>query len=255
MNINEQPGKFTAPAELRFVRSLPGPIERVWEYITDPEKRARWFCGGILEQKAGGKVEKNVVRQAIYLGGMCAECEGRGTTSDLDLAEIIMKDCARIQSQDAERKTRKAAQRDLPPDAPPLRALFFARLCGAGLEKKLELVREPAPQAACAFFRDHVGHAEAYGVLHRPVQPDHVGLDLDFQTLLGLGHIRGEEARAALRGWPVRSLYPVKLGTVTTFVHSGRRLAYREFGDRPAHGVDHVRGQALLRPVGTAERI
>ena len=36
----------------------------------------------------------------------------------IDLAEIILKDCARIQSQDAERKTRKAAQRDLPPVEP-----------------------------------------------------------------------------------------------------------------------------------------
>ena len=42
---------------MRLVRILPGPIERIWEYITDPEKRARWFCGGMLEQKAGGKVE------------------------------------------------------------------------------------------------------------------------------------------------------------------------------------------------------
>ncbi|WP_183092584.1 ATP-binding cassette domain-containing protein [Nocardioides stalactiti] len=47
-------------------------------------------ASGVMQtEKAGGKVEKNVVRQAIYLGGMCAECEGRGTVSDLDLAAII----------------------------------------------------------------------------------------------------------------------------------------------------------------------
>jgi excinuclease UvrABC ATPase subunit len=47
-------------------------------------------ASGVMQtEKAGGKVEKNVVRQAIYLGGMCAECEGRGTISDLDLTEII----------------------------------------------------------------------------------------------------------------------------------------------------------------------
>ena len=49
----------------------------------------RKASGVMSTEKAGGKVEKNVVRQAIYLGGMCAECEGRGTTSDLDLTEII----------------------------------------------------------------------------------------------------------------------------------------------------------------------
>ena len=50
-------GEFTQPGEVRLVRLLPGPIEHVWEYLTDSEKRARWFCGGVLEQKAGGKVE------------------------------------------------------------------------------------------------------------------------------------------------------------------------------------------------------
>ena len=41
-----------------------------------------------------------------------------GTGATIDLAEIIMKDCARIQSQDAERRTRKGANRDLPPVEP-----------------------------------------------------------------------------------------------------------------------------------------
>jgi metallo-beta-lactamase family protein len=41
-----------------------------------------------------------------------------GTGATIDLAEIILKDCARIQSQDAERKSRKAAKRDLPPVEP-----------------------------------------------------------------------------------------------------------------------------------------
>ena len=59
MKANEQPGKFTGPAEVRFVRTLPGPIERVWEYLTDPEKRARWFASGPMEQRAGGKMRLN----------------------------------------------------------------------------------------------------------------------------------------------------------------------------------------------------
>lgn len=47
-------------------------------------------ASGVMQtEKAGGRVEKNVVRQAIYLGGMCAECEGRGTVSDLDLTAIV----------------------------------------------------------------------------------------------------------------------------------------------------------------------
>ncbi|KQW52943.1 daunorubicin resistance protein DrrC [Nocardioides sp. Root1257] len=37
----------------------------------------------------GPKGEKKIVQDAVYLGGMCAECEGRGTISDLDLSVII----------------------------------------------------------------------------------------------------------------------------------------------------------------------
>ena len=42
---------------LRFVRLLPRPIERVWAYLTEPEKRALWFCGGETAKEPGGKVE------------------------------------------------------------------------------------------------------------------------------------------------------------------------------------------------------
>ena len=39
---------------LRIERRLPGPIERVWSYLVDPEKRALWFVGGVWDQHVGG---------------------------------------------------------------------------------------------------------------------------------------------------------------------------------------------------------
>ncbi|PTY05160.1 ATPase [Opitutaceae bacterium EW11] len=54
---NDSHGEFTAPGEIRLVRLLPGPIERVWEYLTDPEKRSRWFAGGPMELRAGGRMQ------------------------------------------------------------------------------------------------------------------------------------------------------------------------------------------------------
>ncbi|HUR57384.1 MAG TPA: SRPBCC family protein [Opitutaceae bacterium] len=68
MKSNEQHGKFNGSAEVRIVRTLPGPIERIWDYLTDPEKRARWFCGGELEQKAGGKVVFAMVHKNLSPG-------------------------------------------------------------------------------------------------------------------------------------------------------------------------------------------
>jgi uncharacterized protein YndB with AHSA1/START domain len=53
---NDAPGEFVSRGEVRLTRLLPGPIERIWDYLTVPEKRARWFCGGVTEQHPGGKV-------------------------------------------------------------------------------------------------------------------------------------------------------------------------------------------------------
>lgn len=51
---NDAPAEFPAPGELRLTRLLPGPIERIWEYLTDPAKRAKWFAGGPMELRPGG---------------------------------------------------------------------------------------------------------------------------------------------------------------------------------------------------------
>src|ERR671917_735470 len=52
------------------------------------------FSFNIPARKASGVMtsatgEKTIVRNAVYHGGMCPRCEGRGTVSDLDLAEIF----------------------------------------------------------------------------------------------------------------------------------------------------------------------
>jgi len=50
-------GELIAPETVRFERTLPGPINLVWSYIVDAEKRSRWLCGGRTELRDGGLVE------------------------------------------------------------------------------------------------------------------------------------------------------------------------------------------------------
>lgn len=52
---NQTHGEFTALGEVRFKRLLPGPIERVWAYLTDPEKRGLWLAGGSVDLRVGGE--------------------------------------------------------------------------------------------------------------------------------------------------------------------------------------------------------
>lgn len=50
-------GIVTEPNTVRLERLLPGPVERVWAYLTDSEKRAKWLAGGPMDLKVGGHVE------------------------------------------------------------------------------------------------------------------------------------------------------------------------------------------------------
>ncbi len=45
-----------------------------------PTRRA----SGVMSTDKGGRVEKSVVKDAVYLGGMCPRCEGMGSVSDID---------------------------------------------------------------------------------------------------------------------------------------------------------------------------
>ena len=53
MSIEAQ---FSKAAMVRFERTLPGPIERAWELLTNTERLPGWFGPGIIEPREGGAV-------------------------------------------------------------------------------------------------------------------------------------------------------------------------------------------------------
>ena len=50
-------GTVAEPATLTIRRLLPGPIERVWAYLTDSELRRQWLAAGVMEGRVGATVE------------------------------------------------------------------------------------------------------------------------------------------------------------------------------------------------------
>ena len=50
-------GVLSEPATLTIRRVLPGPIERVWAYLTDSDLRRQWLAAGRMELAVGAPFE------------------------------------------------------------------------------------------------------------------------------------------------------------------------------------------------------
>jgi uncharacterized protein YndB with AHSA1/START domain len=50
-------GELIEPATLKIQRFLPGPIERIWAYLTESKLRRQWLAAGEMEMKIGAPFE------------------------------------------------------------------------------------------------------------------------------------------------------------------------------------------------------
>jgi uncharacterized protein YndB with AHSA1/START domain len=50
-------GTLIEPTTLKMQRLLPGPIERIWAYLTESDKRRKWLAAGQMELKVGAPFE------------------------------------------------------------------------------------------------------------------------------------------------------------------------------------------------------
>jgi uncharacterized protein YndB with AHSA1/START domain len=57
MKTLEAYGELIEPATLKIERLLPGPIERVWAYLTESDLRRQWMAAGEMEMNAGAPFE------------------------------------------------------------------------------------------------------------------------------------------------------------------------------------------------------
>jgi uncharacterized protein YndB with AHSA1/START domain len=55
--FNDTHGTLTDGSTLRIQRRLPGPIERVWSYLTDSDLRSQWLASGTMSLRAGSTFE------------------------------------------------------------------------------------------------------------------------------------------------------------------------------------------------------
>lgn len=50
-------GVLIEPATLKIERMLPGPVERVWDYLTKSDLRRKWLAAGDMEMRVGAPFE------------------------------------------------------------------------------------------------------------------------------------------------------------------------------------------------------
>lgn len=55
--FNNRHGILAPDKSLRIQRRLPGPIERVWAYLTDSDLRRQWLASGTMQLQAGASFE------------------------------------------------------------------------------------------------------------------------------------------------------------------------------------------------------
>lgn len=58
-------GRLIGRRAVQFERALPGPIERVWQYLTEPQLRRTWFADGPMEGRVGGAITFHFQHQVI----------------------------------------------------------------------------------------------------------------------------------------------------------------------------------------------
>jgi uncharacterized protein YndB with AHSA1/START domain len=55
--FNDQHGVLAPDRSLRIQRRLPGPIERVWSYLTESDLRRQWLASGTMPLQPGASFE------------------------------------------------------------------------------------------------------------------------------------------------------------------------------------------------------
>ncbi len=56
-STHQEHGMFSEDSTLTIRRRLPGPIQKVWAYLTDSELRAQWLASGHMQSKEGTSFE------------------------------------------------------------------------------------------------------------------------------------------------------------------------------------------------------
>lgn len=79
-------GVFLDNSTVRFERLLPGPIERVWDYLTKSEFLATWLAGAEGDWRKGGEITLSFTFSAH---DECGDSSAAGVVQDYDPPRLL----------------------------------------------------------------------------------------------------------------------------------------------------------------------
>ncbi|HEY7238045.1 MAG TPA: SRPBCC family protein [Burkholderiales bacterium] len=68
-----RPVTVIEPGTVKLQRLLPGPLARVWAYITESDKRAKWLAAGEFDLRVGGKIRLEFDNSKLSSDGVVPE--------------------------------------------------------------------------------------------------------------------------------------------------------------------------------------
>lgn len=93
-------GVFTDNSTVRFERILPGPITRVWDYLTKPEFLETWLASASGDWRKGGDITLSFTFSAHE---DCSDSICKGTVQDHDPPRLLSYSWRDVDAQGEER--------------------------------------------------------------------------------------------------------------------------------------------------------
>ena len=79
-----RPVTLIEPGTVKLERLLPGPLERVWAYLTESDKRAKWLAAGEFDLRVGGRIRLEFDNSKLSAGEAAPPSYGHGARHGFD---------------------------------------------------------------------------------------------------------------------------------------------------------------------------
>ena len=75
---------------VEFVRILPGPIEKVWSYLADNDKRRQWLGSGALPARVGERFSLHIKHSDYWPDDVSADQRAAMAKAEMQMMHVLL---------------------------------------------------------------------------------------------------------------------------------------------------------------------